>query len=329
MWRQPANHSHSLRWEWKTAPWEFQTKLLHYFFLSNNKSNLHFTGQRPRRWCFYWFYTLQKTCIWQKNTSVNNPKKKHAYLCEKCSAAVDQQNTEMVSYIEKDGVAEIGPTAPERRRLSHKKSFAREFWRNHNILRIHIPEDMSSFSYTLQHNMYSCIIRALGPWFEEVLQTETTRNGNAKYSRLPVKMYDVSDLRDTGFEREKDLSTYTLKLGMYVNGHPSGNFDLALDQEQTQSQRKILVTKARLEAVHVVRHLRNADISQFILRLTVGLCHLLNRQHNTLLDDLEVVARDTYTTDIVSSLHKLKHMWSEKFYGPTVSKWKLQLSASD
>ena len=25
-----------------TAPWEFQTKLLHYFFLSNNKSNLHF-----------------------------------------------------------------------------------------------------------------------------------------------------------------------------------------------------------------------------------------------------------------------------------------------
>ena len=27
----------------KTAPWEFQTKLLHYFFTSNNKSNLHFT----------------------------------------------------------------------------------------------------------------------------------------------------------------------------------------------------------------------------------------------------------------------------------------------
>ena len=41
MWRQSANHSHSLRWESKTAPWEFQTKLLHYFFLSNNKSNLH------------------------------------------------------------------------------------------------------------------------------------------------------------------------------------------------------------------------------------------------------------------------------------------------
>ena len=31
----------SLRWESKTAPWEFQTKLLHYFFMSNNKSNLH------------------------------------------------------------------------------------------------------------------------------------------------------------------------------------------------------------------------------------------------------------------------------------------------
>jgi len=41
MWRQSTNHIHSLRWEEKTAPWEFQTKLLHYFFLSNNKSNLH------------------------------------------------------------------------------------------------------------------------------------------------------------------------------------------------------------------------------------------------------------------------------------------------
>ena len=27
----------------KTAPWEFQTKLLHYFFTSNNKNNRHFT----------------------------------------------------------------------------------------------------------------------------------------------------------------------------------------------------------------------------------------------------------------------------------------------
>ena len=43
MWRQSVNHSLSLRWAWKTAPWEFQTKLLHYFFTSNNKSNLHFT----------------------------------------------------------------------------------------------------------------------------------------------------------------------------------------------------------------------------------------------------------------------------------------------
>jgi len=39
--QQSANHSHSLRWEWNTAPWEFQTKQLHYFFMSNNKSNLH------------------------------------------------------------------------------------------------------------------------------------------------------------------------------------------------------------------------------------------------------------------------------------------------
>jgi len=44
MWRQSANHSLSLRWAWKTAPWEFQTKLLHYFFTSNNTSNLHFTS---------------------------------------------------------------------------------------------------------------------------------------------------------------------------------------------------------------------------------------------------------------------------------------------
>ena len=42
MWRQSANHSLSLRWAQKTAPWEFYTKLLHYFFTSNNKSNLHF-----------------------------------------------------------------------------------------------------------------------------------------------------------------------------------------------------------------------------------------------------------------------------------------------
>jgi len=41
MWRQSANHSHSPRSESKIAPWEFQTKLLHYFFTSNNKSNLH------------------------------------------------------------------------------------------------------------------------------------------------------------------------------------------------------------------------------------------------------------------------------------------------
>jgi len=43
MWRQSANHSLSLLWASKTAPWEFKTKLLHYFFTSNNKSNLHFT----------------------------------------------------------------------------------------------------------------------------------------------------------------------------------------------------------------------------------------------------------------------------------------------
>ena len=42
MWWQSANHSHSLRWELKTAPWEFQKKLLHYLFLSNNTNNLHF-----------------------------------------------------------------------------------------------------------------------------------------------------------------------------------------------------------------------------------------------------------------------------------------------
>jgi len=44
MWRQSAHHSHSLRWEWKTAHWQFQTKLLHYFLMSKYKSNLHFTS---------------------------------------------------------------------------------------------------------------------------------------------------------------------------------------------------------------------------------------------------------------------------------------------
>jgi len=48
MRQQSANHSPSLRWELKTAPWEFQTKLLnnHDFFLSNNKRNLHFTVRK-------------------------------------------------------------------------------------------------------------------------------------------------------------------------------------------------------------------------------------------------------------------------------------------
>jgi len=43
MWWQSANHSLSLQWAEKTAPWEFQTKPIHYFFTTNNKSNLHFT----------------------------------------------------------------------------------------------------------------------------------------------------------------------------------------------------------------------------------------------------------------------------------------------
>jgi len=31
------------------APWEFQTKLLHYFFICNNKSSLHFTSAQTNR----------------------------------------------------------------------------------------------------------------------------------------------------------------------------------------------------------------------------------------------------------------------------------------
>jgi len=58
MWRQSAHHSHSLRWEKKTAPWEFQTKLLHYFFMSNNKSNLHFKREPLRNGDF-----RKKTCF--------------------------------------------------------------------------------------------------------------------------------------------------------------------------------------------------------------------------------------------------------------------------
>ena len=35
------SNTHSLCWDSKTVPWEFQTKLLYYFFLRNNKNNLH------------------------------------------------------------------------------------------------------------------------------------------------------------------------------------------------------------------------------------------------------------------------------------------------
>ena len=38
-----SNHYTNTELIGRIAPWEFQTKLLHYFFLSNNKSNLHFT----------------------------------------------------------------------------------------------------------------------------------------------------------------------------------------------------------------------------------------------------------------------------------------------
>ena len=47
MWRQSANCRLSIQWAWKTAPWEFQTKLLHYFFTSNTKSNLHSPATEP------------------------------------------------------------------------------------------------------------------------------------------------------------------------------------------------------------------------------------------------------------------------------------------
>jgi len=53
MWRQSANHSLSLRWAWKTAPWEFQIKLLHYFFTSNNKSNLHLRKRESGIFSFF------------------------------------------------------------------------------------------------------------------------------------------------------------------------------------------------------------------------------------------------------------------------------------
>jgi len=41
MRRQLAYFSHSLWREWKTALWEFQIKLQHYFFIINDKNNLH------------------------------------------------------------------------------------------------------------------------------------------------------------------------------------------------------------------------------------------------------------------------------------------------
>jgi len=48
MWQQSKNHSRSLQWEQETLPREFQTKLLQYFFISINKSNLHLF-LRPHR----------------------------------------------------------------------------------------------------------------------------------------------------------------------------------------------------------------------------------------------------------------------------------------
>jgi len=39
--RLEHNNVHMVYLFQKTAPWEFQTKLLHYFFMSNYKSNLH------------------------------------------------------------------------------------------------------------------------------------------------------------------------------------------------------------------------------------------------------------------------------------------------
>jgi len=63
---------HSLRWELKIAPWGFQTKLLHYFSLSNNKSNLHFTSTRTTipvgvRRC------RTTDCTWPLNTIAHGP----------------------------------------------------------------------------------------------------------------------------------------------------------------------------------------------------------------------------------------------------------------
>ena len=59
MWRQSANHSLSLRWAEKTAPWEFQTKLLHYFFTSNNTSNLHLMALLGK-----YTFTIDSAVLW-------------------------------------------------------------------------------------------------------------------------------------------------------------------------------------------------------------------------------------------------------------------------
>jgi len=64
MWLQSANHSLSLWWAWTTAPWEYQTKLLHSFFTSNNKSNLDFwhPGQIPD----VYGTLLKSICFWRE-----------------------------------------------------------------------------------------------------------------------------------------------------------------------------------------------------------------------------------------------------------------------
>jgi len=70
------------------APWEFQTKLLYYFFMSNNKSNLH--SERPFR---FW---VSKMCV------VINPCNSIGFMLQKLNIHAIKKNEIFVKLTKED-----------------------------------------------------------------------------------------------------------------------------------------------------------------------------------------------------------------------------------
>jgi len=111
MWRQSANHSLSLRWTYKTAPLEFQTKLLHYVFLSNNKSNLHF---------------ISDVCQYFRNDSKwaepNAAAKTRCRRLTRKEYHPDNKMAHVIAHKKQDAVLSRSPKAALRRRRSRGRN---------------------------------------------------------------------------------------------------------------------------------------------------------------------------------------------------------------